>query len=123
MNNICGRKGLENQRKYKRWQLSKPLKIIDRKDGRHIGNITDITIAGVGMISKYPLISNVTLELKIDLSNEDNHFNDIELEGKNVWCDKNEIIDRYNAGIELENVNEELEKQIKDLIARFGFIK
>lgn len=114
---------MENQRKYKRWHLSKPLKIIDKKDGRHIGNITDITVAGLGMISKYPLISDITLQLKIDLSNEDLPFSEIELEGKNVWCDKNDIIERYNAGIELENVQEEIEKRIKELIERFGFIK
>ena len=114
---------MKNKRKYKRWHLSKPLKIIDRESGRHIGNITDITIAGLGMISKYPLISNITLQLKIDLSEESLPISDIELEGKDVWCEENEIMERYNAGIEFENINGEIEKKIKQLIERFGFIK
>ena len=110
-----------NKRKFKRWHLSKPLKIIDRQNGKHLGNITDITIAGLGMISKTPLISNITLELKIDLSEETLPLDDIELDAKNIWCEENGIVDRYYAGMEFENVNSEIEDKIKDLIKRFGF--
>ncbi|MCF7885090.1 MAG: PilZ domain-containing protein [Candidatus Marinimicrobia bacterium] len=112
---------MEKERKYKRWHLSKPLKIIDKKSGKHIGNITDITVAGLGMISKYPLISNITLQLRIDLSNEKFPLDDIELDAKNVWCEENEIVDRYYAGMEFEDISGKMEERIKELIERFGF--
>jgi len=109
------------QRKQKRWNLSRPLKIIDKKTGRHIGNITDITTAGMGMVSKYHFDSNADLELKIDLTDEDIPLNEIELKAKNVWSEE-KLINRYFSGLEFTDRDKDLEYKIKNLIFYFGFI-
>jgi len=109
------------KRRYKRWLLTKPLKIYNKKSNSHIGNLIDITIAGLGMVSKFPLKPDTTLQFKIDLTEEKLEFDSLELEAKNIWCEEN-ILNRYIAGLKIKNGNKKIIDKIKDIIIRFGYI-
>ena len=104
---------------HKRWHLTKPIKIID-ENNKYLGNILDITVAGLGMVSKYPLKPDNTIKIKIDLSDEKIDLGQIELKGENVWCEER-LINRYFAGIEFNDLNQDTINKIKNLIHKYGF--
>ncbi len=101
--------------------LTRPIKIISKKSRKHLGNIVDINTGGMCIISKYQLPSNQTLQLLIDLTEEDLPFNEIELEAKNVWI-KEEMVNRYFAGMKFENSSKEAKNiLLKQLIKHLGY--
>ena len=108
------------KRRHKRWLLTKPLKIYNKQSNIHIGNLIDITTGGLGMVSKYPLKPDSTVKFEIDLSDEKVKFDSIELKAKNVWCEE-KLLNRYFAGLEFENINEDLVNKIKDVILHYGY--
>jgi len=108
------------KRKHKRWHLTKPLKIVDRQSNTYLGSIRDIALGGLGIVSKRPLEPDNNIKLKIDLSHENVDMEEIDLRGKNVWCEE-KLVDRYFAGIELEDLDNDTRNKIKDIIHRYGF--
>lgn len=108
------------KRKHKRWNLAKSLKVIDNESDRYLGNINDITTAGLGMISNRPIEPEKTVNIKIDLSEEDIQFKNVEIKGESVWCDK-KLVNLYFAGIKFKNLNEDIIKKIKCIIHWYCF--
>lgn len=101
--------------------LTRPIKIISKKNRKHLGNIVDINTGGMCIVSKYQLPHDQTLQLLIDLTDEDLPFNEIELEAKNVWI-KEEMVNRYFAGLKFEDSTEEARQiLLKQLIKHLGF--
>lgn len=109
------------KRNHKRWLLMKPLKIYNSISGEYLGNITDISLNGIGMICKSNLPSRATLDLKIDLSDENISLDTIELQVRNIWI-KEKLVNHYSAGMELKHKEDDLKPKIKELIHRYGFI-
>ncbi len=110
-----------NKRIQNRSLLTRPIKIISKKSRKHLGNIVDINTGGMCIISKYQLPHDKTLQLLIDLSNEDLPFNEIELEAKNVWI-KEEMVNRYFAGMKFKKSSDEAKNiLLKQLIKHLGF--
>jgi hypothetical protein len=110
-----------DKRIYKRWNLVKPLKIFDRESKKHLGELKDITIKGIGIRSELPLKLQLIVKLKIDLSGEDIKFKNLEIQGKCVWCQK-KLTNLYFSGIKFEDLRADIIKNIKYLIYRYGFV-
>ncbi|MCF7885954.1 MAG: PilZ domain-containing protein [Candidatus Marinimicrobia bacterium] len=107
-------------RKYKRWHISKSLRIVDSKSNQSLGSIRNISSKGMGIICKEPLTPDKNFNLKIVLTGDDfTEEKDIEIEARTIWCQKTEN-KHYLAGLKFENLNISNEIRIKTLILRMG---
>lgn len=107
-------------RAFRRWQVSWSIKIKDHITDKWFGNVRDISLGGMGMISKFPLQPKTIHTLKIDLSEEDTTFDELTLEAKIIWC-KEQGKDMYRAGMLFKDRDDMDKEKIQEIIDKYGF--
>jgi hypothetical protein len=97
------------------------LRVFERKTGRRLGFLVDITPGGAKLISESPLMTG---DYKLMMELPPNMFNDREylnLDACAVWCDHDISPQFYNTGFQLLNLQADDNVVIDKLIEVYKF--
>lgn len=112
---------MEERRKFKRRHLLFYTRVFDRKNGKLIGHIADLTPAGAMLISEEEIPLDTTYHLMMDLPFAYNSKTHLDFDALSVWSKPDLDPKFFNAGFKLLNVEPEDLTIIEWIIQDFGF--
>jgi hypothetical protein len=112
---------MPERRKLKRVHLIFYLRVFAGDDRTLLGQLVDITKEGLMLISEKPIEPDRDFDLTIDLPQEINGSKVLQFRARSRWSKPDVNPSFYNTGFQLEDVDEEYVKIIRNLISRFRF--
>ena len=111
----------QDRRKTKRRFLMFYARIFDRRTGRQIGYIADLTPEGMMIISEKPIRIGETYPLRMDLPEDLSQRPSLDFQALSIWS-KPDIDPDYTAtGLQLLDVGEQEIAIIKKIVESYGF--
>ena len=111
---------MEEKREIERKQLFYYLAVTDKKTGKAIGHMVDISNAGLMLISQEAVESNAIFQLKMFLPEAIKGHKYLEFSAESRWCKKDVDQDCYDIGFQFINVPPEGMQVIEVLINKFS---
>ncbi len=97
-------------------------RVFDRRTGKILGYLSDLSSKGAMIISDDPIKENVTLSLRFDLPDPPlfsvDHLN---LEARVAWCKPDIDPSFYNIGFEFIEITEQEKLIIEEMIEAYEF--
>jgi len=112
---------MDDRRKFKRRYLMYYSRVFDRRTGRVIGYIVDLTPDGAMIISEDPIEPNESFRLRMDLPEEISDKAYIDFDAQSVWCRKDVDPHFWDNGFHLTEINPDDIRLIERMIAEYGF--
>ena len=111
----------KNKRKEPRKRLIYYLKVFDDESNELIGNLVDITLNGMMLISASPLPLNKAYKLKIILPHKIQDKEDFKIGAESLWSknDINPVL--FDSGLQFKDLNEQDKEIIEDLLRHVSF--
>ena len=103
---------MEEKRKMVRREIMFYSRVFDRKTGKHLGYLGNLTVDGLMIISEEPVEPEVQFDLRIELPEDIYPKNDITLCADSLWCDADIDPKYFNVGLQIVSC----EQQDLDLI-------
>ena len=112
----------EERRKLERKYLVVYSRVFDRKTGKVIGYLSDLTVKGAMIIGEHQLEKDENFQLRIDLP-ESSEFckSHIDITAKSVWSRPDIDPVFFNTGFRIHELSPEDEKIIKLMIELYEF--
>jgi len=111
----------DDRRKLQRKYLMFYTRVFNRRTGALLGNLADLTVEGLMLISEEPLPVNTLYDLRMDLPDgfgfPKRH---LDMRGRSVWCAPDIDPHFQNTGFKLENVASEDVSIIERLVEDYG---
>ncbi len=94
---------MEEKRKLERIRVYYYLKVYDKKSGKDIGSIIDITMRGMRIISEIPFVTDNLYLFTIQLPHGYIYGESFDMEARNCWCQKKVKSKYFEAGFQFVN--------------------
>jgi PilZ domain len=107
----------DSKRKLKRKELHQTITITDIINGGEFGELVNVTIEGMMLITDKDILTNSIFQLSLKLPMEIHGSETIELGADCLWCRKVENFHRYWAGFHIIDISANAFKQLEELIA------
>ncbi len=109
------------KRKYARRKLIYYLKVFDKKNSEQIGNLVDITSAGMMLISEDAIPTGRLFEFKIELPQKMDGTESIDVQAQSMWSknDINPVL--FDSGFQFKELSSEAKTIIQTLIDQISF--
>jgi len=107
---------MEERRKLKRRHIMFYSRVFDRKTGKLLGYLGDITTGGIMIISEEPLQTEVHLKLRIDLPEYIYHKAVFNFEAQSLWCQPDIDPIFHNTGCKLLNISKDDQEVIEQIL-------
>jgi hypothetical protein len=114
-------KQVPEKRLIKRHELKYYLSVYNRKTGKLVGYIVNISQEGMRLVSNIPLLTHSVFQLQIKLPKEIQGEKTINFDALSCWCRPDVSPDCFDTGFRLVNTPAELEVLIDELIGYFSF--
>ena len=112
----------EERRKLERKYLVVYSRVFDRKTGKVIGYLSDLTVKGAMIIGEHQMEKDENLQLRIDLPESPEFSKDhIDITAKSVWSRPDIDPVFFNTGFEFTELLPDDEKIIKLMIELYEF--
>lgn len=111
----------DERRKFKRRYIMYYSRVFDRRTGRVIGYIVDLTPEGAMIISEEPIEPDTVFRLRMDLPEELSDKGYIFFEARSVWCQPDVDPNFFDIGVQLIEIEDEDVALIERMIAEYGF--
>ncbi len=112
---------MEDRRKFKRRYLMFYSRVFDRKTGKLLGYLADMTIEGIMIISEEPIQIAETYRLRIDLPEDMYGKAYLNLEAHSVWTKPDVNPNFFMTGFQLLNTTSDDKDIIQQIILDYGF--
>ena len=112
---------MQERRKLKRRYIMFYSRIFDRKTGKLLGYLSDLTPEGAMVISEDAVEPGLVYRLRMDLPEGSFDKNQLDFEAQSVWCKKDVDPHFYNVGFRLIGVPPQDEAIIEQIIQDYGF--
>lgn len=112
---------MPERRKLKRRYLMYYSRVFDRKDGRLLGYLSDITPEGAMLISEEPITPGIVYRLRMDLPEEDFNKAHMSFEAHCIWSKPDVHPQFYMSGFQLINIPGDDVQIIERMIQEYGF--
>jgi hypothetical protein len=96
-------------------------RVFDRKNGKMLGYLADLTIEGAMIISEETIQTDETYRLRIDLPEDIYGKAYLYLEARAVWSKPDVNPNFYMTGFQLESIAPEDKETIQQIILDYGF--
>jgi len=103
---------MDDKRKMVRREIMFYSRVFDRKTGKQLGYLGNLTTDGLMIISEEPVEAETQFDLRIEVPEDIYPKNDIALCGKSLWCDADIDPKFFNIGFQILSI----EQQDLDLI-------
>ncbi len=110
-----------DRRKTSRIHLVYYLAVFDRKTGKHIGYLSDITSDNAMVLTEKPLETDTDYQLKIEPISESYGSKFIEVDAGCTRCDFDKSLDFYHCGFTFLNINPDDFDEIEIMGKKLGF--
>ena len=114
----------QDRRQYERYSTEFYLSVYEKEKSLPLGQVVDISLGGLQLVSSEPIPVNQQMHLWMDVSMESGRHEEIVFEAVTVWSGQNEDDDdddSYNTGLQFINLSAEalvsLQGVIDDLSA------
>ncbi|MCJ7702767.1 MAG: PilZ domain-containing protein [Anaerolineales bacterium] len=107
---------MDERRKLKRRHIMFYSRVFDRKTGKLLGYLGDITIVGIMIISEEPLQTGVQLKLRIDLPDYIYHKSVLNFEAQSLWCQPDIDPNFHNTGFKMLNISKDDREVIEQIL-------
>ncbi len=111
----------QDRRKTKRRFLMFYARIFDRRTGRQIGYIADLTPEGMMIVSENPIPVGETYLLRMDLPEDLSARPSLDFQARSIWNKPDIDPDYIATGLQLLNVGEQDVAIIKKIVESYGF--
>jgi hypothetical protein len=112
---------MQERRKIKRRFLLYYMRVYDAATRQQIGNLVDITLRGIMIVSERPIPEGQTTRLRVELSEEVAEKPFMEFSARSKWCKPDISPHMYNIGFEIMDLAPEDAKIVKRIVEEFGF--
>jgi hypothetical protein len=112
---------MKEKRKTKRRFLLYYMRIYDAANRQQIGNLVDITPAGIMIVGEHPIPEGLTMHLRVELTDEVAEKPYMEFPVLSKWCKPDVTPDLYNTGFEILELTPEDKEIIQQINSEFGF--
>lgn len=106
---------LNERRLLQRTNLALYLNVRDNKSNQPLGNIIDINVCGLLLLSKQPLNIGAAYNIKIELPKDVSHQEDVLFNAEVRRCAKSCNPSFWEAGLEIIHIDSTNQKRIEDL--------
>ncbi len=110
----------KEKRALERIRLTITLPVLDREAEKIIGELEDITTEGVRLICNDELQAGEVYELAMELPPDFDEGRTISFIARCVWCNINDTINLYHAGLQFEKKDTGSDMTIGRLIERYS---
>lgn len=94
------------------------MEVIDINTDDHLGNIVDISMGGILLISRHPIEVNSVYQMKIRMPESCRPCDDIEFGGEVLWSEIcNDSVQRW-LGFQIIDISEGNHEQLSHLVER-----
>lgn len=114
-------KKIREKRTIKRNQLSYYLKVYNRKTGKPIGYIVNISTEGLRLVSHIPLLTHSVFQFRIKLPREIEGERNIDFDALSCWCRPDVSPDCFDTGFKIVEAPEALLNLVEGLNHYFCF--
>ena len=114
-------KRIHEKRVIKRHQLRYYLKVYNRKTGKPIGYIVNISTEGMRLVSHIPLLTHSVFQFRIKLPREIEGERNIDFDALSCWCRPDVSPDCFDTGFKLIDAPKSLLDLVESLTQYFTF--
>jgi len=111
---------MDDRRKLKRRHIMFYSRVFDRKTGKLLGYLGNITTGGVMIISEEPIQKELVFKLRIDLPDYLYNRSVLNFRARSVWCEPDIDPSFFNTGFELIGIPPENQSMIEKILSDFG---
>lgn len=112
---------MQNRRKLDRKYLTYFSRVVDRKNGRLVGYMADLTTGGALLIADRPIQIGTILHLRMDLPDGFAKKDHLEFNGKVIWHRPDDDPDFFKTGLKLLEIEWEDLAIIERVLNEYGF--
>jgi hypothetical protein len=98
---------MKDRRSFPRKYLVMISRVFDRKTGKLLGHIADMTIEGMMIIGDLHLKANLVYELRMELPENIFGINHLDLVARSIWCHHDPIPTMHNTGFQLLELSDD----------------
>ncbi|MBN1665873.1 MAG: PilZ domain-containing protein [Anaerolineales bacterium] len=109
------------RRKLNRRHIMFYSRVFDRRTGKFIGYLGNMTLEGLMIISDEPVPVGQAFSLRIDLPEDIYPKLVLAFDAQSVWCEPDIDPHFYNTGFRLQGVSEEDVALINQIVEDYGF--
>ena len=121
------KRSASEKRKLKRRNFIIDMMVIDRNDFREgtedfpeIGDLADITVEGILLVSDEPIVEDKLYEMKVILPKEVEEGRYIDFDARAVRCKETIHENIYMTGFKIESLDDANKQRIRKLIDRYA---
>ena len=107
-------------RKLERIELSETIRLVDIINGGDFGELVNITLEGMMIITDHEVPTHSIYQLSLQLPDPISGSNTLELGADCLWCRKAENFHRYWAGFHIIDISDQAISQLKTLLTRYA---
>jgi hypothetical protein len=120
-NHLYMDKKIKEKRLIKRQQLKSYLQVYNRKTGKPIGYIVNLSSEGLRLVSNIPLLTHSVFEFRVKLPREVNGAKHIDFDALSCWCRPDVSPDSFDTGFKIVDAPQELHNLVNGLTNYFSF--
>lgn len=111
----------EERRKFKRRYIMYYSRVFDRRTGRVIGYIVDLTPEGALIISEEPIAPGTNFRMRMDMPEDITNKGYLSFEARSIWCQRDVDPNFWDIGVQLIHIEPDDIALIERMIAEYGF--
>ena len=111
----------DDRRKQDRKLLTFFSRVVDRKTGRLVGYLADLTTGGALLIGEKPVSANSQLHLRMDLPEDFEAGDHLEFNALTMWCSPDDDPEFYKIGLRLADIPWDDLAIIQRVLNKYGF--
>ena len=113
---------MDDRRKLKRQHIMFYSRLFDRKTGKLLGYLGNLTIDGVMIISEEPISTGENYKLKMDLPEYIYQKPALHFQADSLWCENDVDPNFFNTGFQLREITQEDKDIITNFINDYGLV-
>ena len=95
---------MDERRKQDRKYLTYFSRVTDRRTGRLLGYLVDMSTNGAQLVGNVPLKINEVIEIRIDLPDDFAPYSALEMLARSVWTRPDEDPELFKTGLQLSEI-------------------
>jgi hypothetical protein len=107
---------MKEKRKETRRPVDEYLFVWDNRDNSLVGQVVDMTVSGIMLLTREPIEPNQTLYCQMTLPELTDGFQFINLELHSRWCTRNDVGLTFKVGFEMRNLSPESKAVVRRFI-------
>ncbi len=92
---------MRTQRSIERHQLPYYLKVFNRITDKPMGNIGNVSLDGLLLISPLPILLNARFDMRLKIPGRDAHLHFIDFHATAQWCREDSVCGSFESGFAL----------------------